>query len=320
MVTARSYHRLGSRYFTRILVWIVVLSIVVIATLIVRSIVQENPYRTSMVVAGNPVHVVSFDSQRNHAVIIDIPEDTVISATRGYGAYRVGALIGLDRIDKHHGTLLTESVADAVGVPLEAYVNATDFGIGPGTIDTLRSLFSWSRLPQVLFGSVEHSLPLSTWVSLVISVQSLKPNQVQSVDIRQAIIDRSEADGSITHMLDQSRLDYLLDNVMVDTGIREESRTVAVINTTAASGIGQKAARELTRIGIQVVSVGNEENPLADCTVAGASGVLSSKTARFILSYFHCKSVVNDKEADQQVADLILRLGTTYAARFEASR
>ena len=295
-----------------------VLVVAALAVLWLRAVLVVAPYRQTIVIAGSPTHILSVNAAKSNVTLIDIPEDTVISAVQGYGNYSVRSLITLDGIDAHHGTLVTTSLSDALGIPISWYVAPTDSFAGNGTVEMVRRLFSWGSVGRILSGKIDTSVPISTWISLVWMLRFIPADAVEILNVDPAIVSMQLPDGGSAPTLDESKLDFVLQNRLFDTGLRAENLTVAMYNTTQIASVGQRASRQLSRLGIQLVFVGNEDTALSACVITGSDTSLQSKTAQFIRSYFLCEAKKEQGNIGKGTgADLIVELGSDYASQFK---
>lgn len=309
--------RRASRLLPRIIGGGVALVIILLFGVLSRAIFRPSSFRQTVVIAGNPAHILSLNASRTQIILMDIPEDTVIAAVKGYGKYSVRSLIALDAIDTHHGELITKSISDAFGIPVVWHVVAGEAADEAGSVGLIRRIFSWGSIPKLLNHTIETSVPFTTWVHLVWVTRFLPADAVQVVDMRPAIVTSASADGSEVSTLDESKLDFVLQNTLYDAGLRAENLTVAVYNTTNIPGVGERASRQISRLGIQLVFVGNAEKEVAQCSVSGENQALDSKTAAFIRSYFHCVSSPMGEVGGGTGADLIVQLGTQYASQYK---
>jgi len=121
-------------------------------------------------------------------------------------------------------------------------------------------------------------------------------------------------------LLDPSRLDYIINNAFLDTGLRGEQLSIAVYNTTSVPSVGERAARVMSHLGLQLVFVGNSTPERPTCVVTGSSRALSTKTAMFIRDYFQCTEGPPLSTDAGAAADLVLYLGTQYAQQFVSGK
>lgn len=313
-----SHMRRAARVMPHMIVGAVFLCVVALLVLWLRAVVSAAPYRQTIVIAGSPTHVLSLDAARTHVTLIDIPEDTVVSAVKGYGKYSVRALITLDSLDKHHGGLVSASLSDALGLPISWYVAPGSIADGEGSVEMVRRIFSWGSIGRIVSRKTEVSVPLPAWISLVWSLRFLPADAIEVLDVHPAIVSMESPDGGSIPTLDESKLDFVLQNSLFDTGLRAENLSVALYNTTEIPSVGQRVSRQLSRMGIQMVFVGNAETAKDTCVISGSDAALRSKTAQFIRSYFVCKPETEPRTTGKETgADLVVELGSDYASQYK---
>ncbi|MBI5019692.1 LytR C-terminal domain-containing protein [Candidatus Gottesmanbacteria bacterium] len=274
-------------------------------------------FRQTVVIVGDPVHVVSFDAKTKRATVVDLPLDAVISAALGYGKYSVGALLSLDEIDHRGGKLITSSISNTLGLPVQGHMIVPKIGDGNMDREMLQEIFSYGSIAAVASQNIRGSIPLSAWVRLVLLARSLSADGLQIVSVEQALIESVAPDGSTARSVDESRIDYILDTAFFDAGIRAEGTSVAIYNTTSVSSVGQRASRQLGRVGMQLVFVGNAEQEVERCVLSGNTDALKTKSAQFILAYYGCDVAKDSEQGKETGADLVVLLGTEFANRYK---
>lgn len=310
--------RRAARVMPHMIIGAFVLCGVGLAVLWLRAILSTTPYRQTIVIAGSPTHVFSLNAARTKVILMDIPEDTVVTAVKGYGKYSVRSLITLDSLDKHHGELVAASLSDALGLPISWYVAPGSVADGDGSVEMVRRIFSWGSIGRILIRRTEVSVPVSAWISLVWSLRFLPADAVEILDVHSAIVSIESPDGESIPTLDESKLDFVLQNSLFDTGLRAENLSVALYNTTQIPSVGQRASRQLSRMGIQMVFVGNAETAKDFCVITGSDAALRTKTAQFIRAYFTCKPEAEPRTIGKETgADLVVELGTDYASQYK---
>jgi len=318
MVTkeASSSKRRTRRLFSYLLPLAAVMGILVLFFILFRVMASPVPFRQTIVVIGDPLHVISFDAKNRRVTALDLPHDTVITAALGYGKYSVRALLSLDEIDHRDGLLVTSSVSNALGLPIAGHMKTPE---AQGTMDIqqLRRIFSWRSVPAVMTKRVHGSVSLVTWLRFVRTVSSLPADGLKVVSLAPAIIDTASPDGSRTPAIDESRVDYFLDTVFFDAGIRSEGISVAIYNTTGVPSVGQRASRQLGRVGMQLVFVGNDETEVSRCVIAGSKDAQKTKSAQFIKAYYGCSESDDVSRGKETGADLVVLLGTDFANRYK---
>jgi hypothetical protein len=270
-----------------------------------------NPYhRETYVIVSDPMIILSWGKDDNTLTTIALPADLAADGTHGYGTYSLSAFWRLGQIDNKDGTVLAESVSEALGIPIDGYIGAKN-----GDSIT-QSVFSLGNSIGFLSGAYRTNIPLSTFVSLSWRLNFSKPDRVNTFDFTQntsAIAqDNQLPDGSTQYVMDPERVDAELANVFEDDAVRQEPITAAVYNTTAMPSLGNRVGRLLTNLGVSVVTVGNDAPQVNTCTLTGSATALKSKSAGLILAVLGCKPIVGATTR----ADLLLRVGSSYAKRF----
>lgn len=314
---ASATQRRHRRYIVHILPLLCVAFVCVGLFFFLRVFFSPAPFRQTIVVVADPVHVVSFDGKHRNITTIDIPLDTVIPAAFGYGTYTMRALISLDEIDHHNGALIVGSVSNALGLPISGYVRLDGRVDGPMTRDLLRQMFSYRSVFDVGMNRMHRSVSWSMWVRFVGSVGNMSVDAWHPISILQAIVDMSSPDGGLVPTLDESRLDYIIDTSFFDSGIRSEGTSVAVYNTTTVPSVGLRASRQMARVGMQLIYVGNAETAVKRCVIAGSLFFQKTKTAQFMRSYYGCDMKEDESLGKETGADLVVLLGTDFASQYK---
>jgi len=276
----------------------------------------KNPYgRETYILVSDPMIVASWSSADRTLTLISLPSDIAAEGTHGYGIYSLAAFWRLGEIDKKDGTVLVESVSEALGIPIDGYIGPKtgEFAYGNDALTTTKAIFSF---PNSIWGRYRTNIPFKKFIDLAWLLNFSRPARVNTYDFTRnssAVAQESVLpDGSSVRILDPERVDAQLKSVFEDAPIRRESVTVAVYNTTAMPSLGNRVGRLLTNVGVSVVAVGNDKPEIETCTVTGPEQAMKSKSAEVIVVIFGCTRVVGDTSR----ADLIIRIGKTYAKRF----
>lgn len=279
----------------------------------------KNPYgRETYILVSDPMIVASWGRADRTLTLIALPSDIAAEGTHGYGTYSLAAFWRLGEIDKKDGTVLAESVSEALGIPVTGYIGPKNglFESRDTPLVTVKAAFAIKNVLGVLGSGYRTNIPLGKFISLSWFLNFSGPARVNTYDFTQnspAVAQESVLpDGSSVRILDPERVDGQLKTVFEDAPIRRESVTVAVYNTTTMPSLGNRVGRLLTNVGVSVVTVGNDTPEVDTCTVVGSDTALKSKSANVIVSVLGCTRVVGDTNR----ADLIIRIGKTYAKRF----
>lgn len=318
MITARRFQHKNNRVLSTVLIAIVsIIAVVVIVVLVFPG--RSSLSRVNFVVASSPVVVWSWDREAHTVTVVSLPANTDIDAVHGYGRYSLDALWRLGSIDPKAGALLSESVSDVLGLSNSFFIGDRSDTLPPAANPLLygRKLFSLINLWRFLGIQYRTNIPLSLFISFSRELGGLHSDQLSYVDITQKIY-RQEVDlpdGSKQYVLSPEQVDAAFAGVFEDDDIRKELLTVALDNTTQIPSLGNRAARLLAAVGVHVVSVGNDEPELHQCTVEGRERVLATKTARVIGEILNCQLHVAAGDAP---TDLVVDIGTQFADRYKS--
>lgn len=161
-------------------------------------------------------------------------------------------------------------------------------------------------------------MPPFTWAALVWAIQSLPSDAFTYVGSRDTVSEITSPDGSRQKLLDENKIDYVLNQSFFDSGLRSEGLTVALYNTTTIPTVGLRTSRLLTRLGMQLVFVGNSDGNRKACRIIGSKTAMQSKTAAFIRDYFLCEpgDLRSSDVGSGTGADLVVELGTDVASKY----
>ncbi|MEK7127540.1 MAG: LytR C-terminal domain-containing protein [Patescibacteria group bacterium] len=214
----------------------------------------------------NQNSLISINIKDKTKIIINLPEDLYVETAYHYGQLRLKNVYAVGQLDRRGGKVLAGTVSDLLGVPV------------------LENNFNY--LDQLLIRFHEFNL----------RVDKIKKIEVQTDEL-------VLADGSKALTVDQNKWDFLTADVFNETDLVTENLKIEILNAGTVTGLGNQAARLLTRIGLDVVNVANQDIPIKDCEV---KVVKPSKTAERIAGIFGCKIMA--KEPGRADVSLILRV------------
>jgi len=312
--------RRGSNRGKRMRKWILIFSLFLIGAAAILGVFFRgsgaDSSRMTVVLVSDPVTLVSWDKTANTLTLVFLPSDTIIDGTHGYGQYSLDALWKLGTIDRKEGILISESIEELLGIPVSYYIKRPELLGKKDARVLVGEMFALSTIPSFFTGKYISNMPFSSFFSFSWAAARIPPQNIRTIDLSQGRIltEQTIPDGSTVHVVDKDRLDQKVGSFFEDERIRKEGYTVAVFNTTQSSSLGNRVSRLLTHLGVRVVAVGNDNPELSRCTVTGGKKELASVTASSIVRIYDCaKNVVEDFS---KRADLVVRIGTSYQARF----
>lgn len=299
--------------------WLVTSGLFLVAIIVAILFFQSKPAlgRVNVLVASDPVTVWSWNTRDTTFTVVTMPSDLVITGLHGYGQYSLEALWKLGFIDKKNGFLLSDSVEEAIGVPGMLYIGKKGDSLQPAAdpVSFGTNLFSYRTLFSYLTGRLLTNIPFSTFLSMIKSVSSVRPDKIHRMDLTSDIVASSEnlPDGSMRNVFDPMKSDVVLEHTFQDDAVRQERYTTTIYNTTSTPALGNRMARLLSHMGVFVLSVSNDTPDVGRCTVEASVEVLKSETVRTIVGVLGCRP--KEKTLDGRT-DIIVRVGSDYAKIF----
>lgn len=188
-----------------------------------------------VIVANDNLYLLAIRPSQKHLAQIEIPPHTLIK-TDG-GQWQAWALTGLSKIQKSSRPLASIGW-DLLEIP----------------VDNVIYLSSWPRRGSLF--SVSENFRLMRFVN------SLNDNQITRINLSTLPSVRKivDPDGVELLEIDPVQISSQISAWFAIDEIRQEGLTVSIENASGEAGAGNKLARALEHIGLNVVSVGNGQD------------------------------------------------------------
>lgn len=274
-------------------------------------------HRVTVAFIGRPVSILSFDPENQDVTIILLSPDHGAQAVNGYGIYTLSSLWSLGTLEKKEGKILTESLSEAVGLPISSYVGPTSDVLADSP-NPLELFTSYTVMQRVLSGTFQTDASLMTLLLFTRALRSVVAQNIRLVDLTSAAVTRNESlpDESVRMVLDEGKIDAKLAHIFESSRMRSEDIRLSVVNTTSVSGLAQRAARTMGNLGMIVTSIENDEPPIDECLIITKSVYTKAYTIRRLAILFDCAiRQVNELER----VEAQVRIGNTYARKFSPS-
>lgn len=179
-------------------------------------------------------------------------------------------------IFKFKKQMSSSRVGQLLKIPIDGYIFSNELDL--------------EQRPNLLFNSA------------LIKLTSLKTNLTIIDLFKLSISTKNISDSSVDNITikneNNSNLDQLVENLVVDPLIENDHQTIRVVNATSASGLGGRLAKLITNMGGNVILVVTEDNPKKKSAI----NFLSKKTytvdrLQKILGY-EIKKGLNDAMSD----------------------
>lgn len=259
--------------------------------------------RFTLAVNGPKNFVVSISTKGKEAVVIVLPENLIIpNVAHGYGKYPVSKIYQVGELDHRGGEVYLDTLSDFLGIPIDGYVHTST---------------KFSSLKQYFFNlnfifNTTSSLGFWDKIKFAQTAGSLRFDKINTVDLGKISEKINLADGQSARSLDVEIVDVKLGGVFSEESIANEELRVSVFNATEVSGLGEKAARVLGNIGVDVVNVDTGDLQRRKCVIRTAEKLVSSLTVLRIAAIFACNV---EKSQDVGRSDLVVEVGQDFADR-----
>lgn len=278
--------------------------------------------RFTIIFSTKPVIVVSYNPTDESLAAVSVPWETYVEATHGYGRYRLGKVYEVGNLDGNGPEVLKSTVRELLGVPIEGYIDMKSVNFGDTEnltasefIAKRKIILGWSNFFRI---QGKTDLSVSDLWQFYTHVFGVKAGKISFVNLKTAnvLVEQTLPDQTQILAADTLRLDGLLRDLFHEDALALENLKLAVLNSTDVSGLGEKMARILGNMGLQVVKVTNFKNVSDNCLLYIDKKSINLLTVIKLKHVFNCEvktTVLSDVRAD-----IALVVGTNYARELTA--
>lgn len=267
---------------------------------------ENGKTRINLVMSGNPVVFFSFNPKDGEEITISIPGNTYIEVPRGFGFYPASSIFNLGEIDKKGGKLLSDSIQDFLGVPVDGWINTQHL-----TLNTQHSNDILDFLGEIRnYGRLETNLSPFEILRLFLLTRNIRENKTDFIDLGEngCLSDFILADGTKVLKGEESCLDFLVKENLFEEEIRRENLSIKIVNTTDVAGLGAKGARIIENIGGRVLRVETGKEDRDKTEILAEKKLRGSQTVKRLTKVLEAKVV----EGRVEDFDLVIFLGKDY--------
>jgi hypothetical protein len=275
------------------------------------------PSRIGIAIVGEPAIVFSYDPVRRTMTAVRIPPDVSVDVTRGYGVYPISSVWKLDTMDKRRGILYTETMEEAIGIPVRFFIDpGSRRAESEGLEVQIRNALSIRSCIRTFIDKKLSNIPPGLLFEISRAIYGMNPTDITFFDLTNEAVFISETlpDGTSVKKIDAGKLTLLMGTHAEDAEIRKENLRVSVFNTTNTPGLAQKLTRVLEGAGIHVSSIANNETirPV-QCILRAKREIHKTNTVKILLWLYGC-SIEEDMNDSQ--SDVTFLVGTDFEKRF----
>jgi hypothetical protein len=257
-------------------------------------------------VTTDPAVLISYNPKDNQLTTIPLA-GVKVKLIGGYGEYATDKIYAFDRQEGRGGFVFVKSLENFLGVPIMSYIS-----IGNSLNEQENVGGTLPLLVKMATGKLTSGMGWWDKLRWVWLVGGITPSDTKRVDLANLGVVRAEteADGHVSLTLDQGRWDRWVQGNLFENIIEGEHISVAVVNATDHTGLGNQTARVIENVGADVVRVRSESGAIEECTVGGKIELVDSQTVKFIKKVFGCGWKELDTGSER--ADIVVLIGEDY--------
>jgi hypothetical protein len=290
---------------------------------VAKTYTWNGTYSVNVVVKADDLSLINYDPVNSLVTVIKVPDDTQISLPKGYGNYPASSIYELGEAERPPvgASLIKASFAHLFGLPVDGFI-LVEKSEKFHTIEEFVEQSRHSPLSVVeLVSHIKTDLsPLETF-KLFAAINRLRQDKIQYVDIGRTNITESKLLPDTTRVLgiDSIHLDLFVRQRLKDQSMVADEISIAIFNATDHPGLAQEAARVITNLGGNVISVNNTSKLLETSQVIAAKN--SKEKSRIRLSQMFAPQCVkggcssDDDKVISSRADITVVLGEDYFKR-----
>jgi hypothetical protein len=294
-----------------------ILGAIILALLFVKLIIVfknslwDGAERINFVVNGKNTSLVSFEPTEKTLTFLEIPNNTLLEVTHGYGEYQLSAIARLGDLEKRKN-LLSETLQENLALPVSGYIQ--DLGVQENDVNSRNNLND--ILIEGLVG--KNQTNLSSWDILRLwwQIRTVKETDVLifNLEKRDLLTAKTLAEKTKVFSLDTPIFDLKMQNLLPILALKKDNLTIEILNSTGVPGLADKTARILNNIGTRVVSTGNMETEIQKSLLKGNKNLKNTKTVEIVKKLFNCDWQDTDESGR---ADLTLIIGHDYFEKLQ---
>ncbi|MBI3955371.1 LCP family protein [Candidatus Gottesmanbacteria bacterium] len=291
------------------------------------SIILES--RTGKNAGGIKLDLFSYDPKLKQAVIMVIPDNTMLDVPFGYETYQASSVYKLGELDKKRGggRLLAKSIENTFGIVLDGFYVFDDniYSMLPQNKNevmefkkkyfSLLSLFSNLNSLLTNYHYIDTNLSLLDKLYLWNALRQLRLDQITVYDLDKVklLTDTKLPDNTMVKIVDKDLYDAFFEGVFYDSPIRTEKITVEVVNATDQERVASQFARLMEAVGSNVIikSTADKEEDFTCKLYLNSDKLKLSSIVAKLKTVYKCKIAIDHNDSSIH-ADIKVILGKGY--------
>lgn len=250
-----------------------------------KNYIWDGEFNLNLVVRKDPaVFVLVFNPKEERAILINIPDQTLVSVPAGFGDWQIRSVYDLGETNKKGSgaLLLKETLTSLLGLPIDGFLDIEGLKeVKDG--DQLITEFGKNLLGGfTLIPSIKTDLTLWELIRLKMGLSTVRFDKVEKLDLFLGLEKSHLPDGTEVFRPDLARLDGIIAADVSDPAIKFEHKNIAIFNAADIGGIAQSAARVVTNIGGNAIITTNHTQKIRHTQVIGEA----SQTLKRLIQIF----------------------------------
>lgn len=204
--------------------------------------------------------LVSLDPNEKTLKIVKLPPQIYLEVPGGYGSWQLRSIYNLGETEsKKRGLeLLKKSFADYFDLPIDGILEISDF---PDLTPKILSEEVKAN-PLEIFKLLPHiktSLNIEELTRFVFTLREVRFDKISEFELLTlGLLGTEESkEGELKVVSDPQKIDGFVLKNLTDSRLSQERKDVAVFNATPIPGLGQKGAKLISHLGLNVIQVGS---------------------------------------------------------------
>lgn len=256
-----------------------------------RSYIWNGDFNINILFRTRSISLVSYNPHAKKITIINIPNNSFLEVSHGYGKWQLSSIYGLGG-----ELLLKDSLTSFFAIPIDGFLSFSGKFFQKEPSEIVNELKKNPISLLSVLSSVRTDLTPFELFRLQVGLSQVRFDKKIGIDLEKiGLLEKFKlADGTFVYTADSQNIDSL-SSYIIDPNFQSEHKTIAVFNSTDHPNLAQKAGRLIANIGGDVIIVSNSQNRLKGTQIIGEK----SKTMDRLKQIF-----IKSDKIDPKIGDL----------------
>lgn len=253
------------------------------------------------------------DPGKESVFVINLPDNLLVEAFGGYGNFKLRNLHGLAK-QENKPEIFEKSLEYFLGLPVDYWLDYRDLSFH-GQDDQLPKYIS-GLVRRSVFGKADASVEGRFNMYLLSLFLKNRHLFWQYEDLFELRLVSGDDSGSL--VLKKDNWDSWAQSYLSDSGLKKESFSLGIYNTTFEKGLAAETARIFSNSGFWVVKIGNDKSDEKNCRIdLKSKDQLKSSTFKRIEKIIDCPANIVSENEFPDFTDINIYLGDQYLSELK---